>query len=95
MNSDEREKLIVSLKEAANRAGKNRFFWEAMTDQMLRGEIHGIDLSTHYRNPKCVDDIAIDIQRHLNPDQKWVELPIEVKQVYFEIIKIVKDGLDF
>lgn len=95
MNSDQKKSMVDSFKEAAAKSGKSRFFWEEIVDRIDRGEIHGIDLSHHYRNPKCVDDIAIDIQRHLSPDLKWAELHQDVKRVYFEVIRMVKQGLDY
>jgi len=85
-------KLIKEFKALARKVGTNRFFWELMVDEMLKGGIPSLDVGQHVKNPKTIEQICQNLHQILLPKEPYNK---KNEAVYLKIIQTVKKDLDF
>ena len=90
----DRERLEEDLRQQAWKIGNSRFFWEEMTDAIIRGDVLSINPHDHLVRAKKPESISQDIHNIIS-SKPWSEVSKEERVIYLEIVKTVVAGLGY
>lgn len=90
-----RKNLINELRNLAKSVPSSRHFWEYFVDGLEAGKAPSLNLKTHYKAPRDLKDIALEIHEVIFPGKTKDSMTDELFATYLKLIGVVKRGLDY